>query len=41
VSNLLAFLADAILGPRCLCGQRVFPKDRIAHDAINHPGEFR
>lgn len=35
----LRFL-DALLGPRCRCGERVFPKDAADHERIEHAGDL-
>lgn len=29
-------IVSLLLGPRCVCGQRVFPKDRVLHIEANH-----
>ena len=39
---LPAAFADWLLGPRCdLCGQRVYPKDALAHARYDHAGDDR
>ena len=30
---------DALLGPRCDCGTRVFPRDAADHERIEHAGD--
>ena len=39
---MIALFLDWLLGPRCDfgCGQRVFPRDRVAHYRFDHAGDF-
>lgn len=30
---------DVLLGERCICGQRVFPRDLAEHDRLEHAGD--
>ena len=32
---------DQVLGPHCRlgCGQRVFPRDQVAHENFDHAGD--
>lgn len=32
---------DVVLGPRCICDARVYPKDQAAHDDLEHAGDGR
>ena len=32
-------VAEVVLGPKCRCGERVYPKDRAWHEDAEHAGD--
>jgi hypothetical protein len=39
VRRVLGHWLDRLLGVRCVCGERVFPRDLDAHERLEHAGD--
>jgi hypothetical protein len=39
VRRVTAHWLDVLLGERCVCGERVFPRDVTAHELVEHAGD--